>query len=153
MNLIEALASQPRVFEGRGRNHEGQSFVGRLEIEALVGGKALMLRYIATGEHGEVFHTEATLLAVCQDGNLCLWPVMEELPFILPHAQVSCVDGQVSSLVVVFASGPREDSEHFREEITVELKANSELVYSHAWGMPGGLFEARSSCVLFPAVA
>ena len=153
MNLIEALASQPRVFEGRGQNHEGQSFAGRLEIEALVGGKALMLRYVAKGEHGEVFHTEATLLAVGQDGSLCLYPVMEELPFLLPHPQVSCIEGQAGSLVTVFASGPREDAEHFREEITVELKANSELVYSHAWGMPGGSFEARSSCALFPAVA
>lgn len=153
MNFIEALSSQPRAFEGRGRNHEGQIFVGRLEIEALVGGKALLLRYVAKGEQGEVFHTEATLLAVGQDGNLCLWAVMEELPFLLPHPQVSCTEEQAGSLAAVFASGSREDSEHFREEIAVELKANSELIYSHAWGMPGGSFEARSSCVLFPAVA
>jgi hypothetical protein len=153
LNVIEALASLPCVLEGRGQNHEGQSFVGRLEVEALVGGKALMLHYVARSEHGEVLHTEATLLAMGQDGNLCLWPVMEELPFLLAHPQVRCVERQPGALLAVFASGPREDAEHFREEITVEVNANSELVYSHAWGMPGGSFAARSSCTFFPAVA
>jgi hypothetical protein len=151
MNLLQALISRPRSFEGSGRNHEGEAFGGRLDIELLVGGKAVMLRYVATGKGGAVLHTEATLLAPAQNGEPCLWPVMAELPFLLPHPQISCVAKPDGSLTALFASGPREDPRRFREEISIELMARSELIYSHAWGMPGGSFQTRSSCVFFPA--
>ena len=153
MNLIKALAARTSLFEGRGHSHDGEGFVGRLKVETLVDSKPLLFRYVATGDKGDVFHTEATLLGVAPDGNLCLWPAMDELPFVLPHPLVSCVAAHAGSLLAVFASGSRDAVDQFREEITVELKGNVELVYTHAWGMPGGAFEARSSCTLFASAA
>jgi len=49
----------------------------------------LMLHFTAIGTDGRHLHKEATLLATAPDGRLCLWPVMEELPFVLPHPQAS----------------------------------------------------------------
>ena len=151
MNLVEALLSQPREFLGSGTNHEGESFVGRLRLEPLVSGRAIMLRYTATGPDGRHFHEEASLLAMGVEGSLCLWPVMEELPFVLPHSQISTAQAEGGTYAAVFASGPRGSAAQFREEITIELQSNSQLVYAHAWGMPGGPFDERSRCVLFPA--
>jgi hypothetical protein len=153
MSLLKALLSQPRAFAGHGTNYEGERFAGRLELQPLVNESALMLHYTATRTDGEHLHKEATLLGRNEEDELCLWPIMEELPFVLPHPQVSSTLHEGGKLVVVFASGPREMTEIFREEITVELKLNGELTYAHSWGLPGGIFEARSSCVLFPADA
>jgi hypothetical protein len=151
MNILTALLAQPRIFTGHGTNHEGEAFVGRMEIQALIGSSALMLHYSATGMDGKHLHGEATLLGNSQDGKLCLWPVMEELPLVLPHPEVSRSISKDGELAVVFASGPHEMREIFREEITIQLHANGELTYAHSWGMPGGEFQARSSCVLFPS--
>jgi hypothetical protein len=151
MNLIAALLSRPLNFVGQGTNHEGEIFVGRLEIQSLVNGSSLLLQYTATRTDGKHLHKEATLLGTSHSNELCLWPVMEELPFVLPHPEVSNTRNDDGTLVAVFASGPREATECFREEITIEARANGELRYAHSWGMPGGAFEARSSCLLSPA--
>lgn len=151
MNLIAALLSRPPKYLGQGTNHEGEAFVGRLEIQSLVNGSSLLLHYTATRTDGKHLHKEAALLGTSHDSELCLWPVMEELPFVLPHPEVSNTRNEDGTLVVVFASGPREVTDSFREEITIEVRSNGELRYAHSWGMPGGAFEARSSCFLSPA--
>lgn len=75
MNLLAALRSQSTIFEGTGTNHEAEDFVGRLELQPLVNGSALMLHYTATRTDGKHLHQEATLLATGADGALCLWPM------------------------------------------------------------------------------
>ena len=152
MNLIAALLSHGHKFAGRGTNHMGESFLGRLELVPLVNNSALMLHYTATRIDGKPLHREATLLAQSHHNGPCLWPVMEELPFVLPHPEKSSTVLAGGGVKAIFASGPREMKEHFREEITVELKHGGELTYAHSWGMPGGTFEARSSAVMLPVV-
>ena len=139
------------MYVGSGENHEGESFVGRLKVEPLVGGSAAMLHYTATSPNGRHLHREATLLATSHNGELCLWPVMEELPVVLPHPQTRRTLLPDGGVAVVFASGPREATETFREEITLEVKSSGEVVYAHSWGMPGGAFAERSSCALVAA--
>ena len=151
MNLIALLLSHGHTFAGQGTNHEGEHFLGVLELLPLVNGSALMLHYTATRIDGKHLHREATLLGKGHQTELCLWPVMEELPIVLPHPQVSGTVLAGGGVKVIFASGTREMTEHFREEITVELKPTGELTYAHSWGMPGGTFEERSSCMLIPA--
>jgi len=73
---------------------------------------------------------------------------MEELPVVVPHPQISHRLLPNGGVVLVFASGARETVDAFREEITLEVKPNGELVYAHSWGMPGGDFAERSSCAL-----
>ncbi len=154
MNLLAALLSHPTTFSGRGSNHEGENFVGRLELQPLVNASALMLHYTATRTDGKHLHTEATLLAAAPDGALCLWPVMEELPYVLPHRAIdSSLDEADGSLAVVFASGSRDMANRFRAEITIALKPGGELRLTHSWGMPGGAFAERSTCTLHAVTA
>ena len=117
MNLLAALLAQASSFSGQGTNYEGEHFVGRLELQPLVNASALMLHYPATRTDGKPLHKEATLLAAAPDGALCLWPVMEELPFVLPHRAIdSSLDEEDGTLAVVFASGSRDMVHAFREE-------------------------------------
>jgi hypothetical protein len=99
MNLLKALLSQAPTFVGNGSNHEGEHFVGRLELQPLVNDSALVLHYTATRSDGKPLHQEATLLAVAPDGALCLWPVMEELPFVLPHRAIDSSHDEVLAAV------------------------------------------------------
>lgn len=153
MSLLDALASGPTAFRGKGVNEEGEAFHGALSIEMLEGGRAALLRYVATIGTGRVVHTESTLLGTGPDGRLCLWPVMAEIPAVLPHVELLTEAGPSGAVRSVFGSGPREDTASFREEITIRIDADRGLTYAHAWGLPGGSFENRSSCRMVPGAA
>lgn len=127
-------------------NHEDEPFIGELKVQALEGGRAVLLTYSARLKSGDLAHTESTLLGTGPDGKLCLWPVMSELPVVLAHTEVMTQTGAGKSTRAVFASGSRDASDTFREEITIQINADASLVYAHAWGLPGGRFEDRSSC-------
>ena len=146
MNLLTTLLCTPGQYTGHGLNHEGARFHGALEVQPLVNNSALMLHYTATREDGVLVHSESTLLARNAQGTLCLWPVMAELPFVLPHPQASDTRHDDGTLVVVFSSGPRDAMEVFREDIAIEVGPSGQLRYTHSWGMPGGVFAQRSSC-------
>jgi hypothetical protein len=153
MNILEILASGPKAFRGDGVNHENESFIGALNVEALEGGRAVLLRYWATLLTGTVVHSESTLIGNGPDGKLCLWPVMSELPVVLPHTELMNQAESAKYTLAVFSSGPRNDSAKFREEISIQVSSDGTLVYAHAWGLPGGSFEDRSSCSMVPSVA
>ena len=142
-DLLAALINRAGRYVGRGVNHEQESFEGALRVEPLVDGTAVMLTYIATRDDGIEVHAESTLLARAPDGRLCLWPVMRELPFVIAHPAVAGDDQSTT-----FSSGARDAVSEFREEITLALAENDGLVYSHAWGLPGGEFKQRSQCEL-----
>ena len=151
MNLLTTLAARAGVFTGRGVNHENEAFTARMTITPVMAGRALTLHYVATGTDGHHLHEEFTLLARADDQRLCLWPVMDELPVVMPHLETGGSTAPGAELRRVFATGPRDAADQFREEITIECGTDGGLRYSHAWGMPGGTFEARSSCELQPS--
>jgi len=153
MNVLGVLTSGPTAFRGEGVNHENEPFMGTLSVQSLEGGRAALLTYVATLKNGDVVHSESTLLGVGPDGNLCLRPVMSELPVVLPHTQTIARSEPGVLALAVFGSGPRDDSTSFREEITIRVNSDGSLVYSHAWGLPEGAFEERSSCTMVPSVA
>lgn len=153
MSILTALASGPKAFRGEGVNEENEAFVGELSVKTLEGGRAVLLSYVATLTTGTVVHTESSLLASGPDGRLCLWPVMSEIPVVLPHPEVPTKGRAEGELKAVFGSGSRNDTTSFREEITIQLKSDRSLVYAHAWGLPGGAFEDRSSCRMVPREA
>ena len=153
MNILAALAAGPTAFCGRGVNHENEAFVGELNVQSLEGGRAVMLRYSATLENGTLVHSETALLGTGPDGRLCLWPVMSELPVVLPHTETIATAEPGKHTLAVFATGTRDDSASFREEITIELSTEGSLMYAHAWGLAGGAFEDRSSCRMVPSGA
>ena len=78
---------------------------------------------------------------------------MPELPVVLPHTQVMTKAESGKYTLAVFGSGSREDSAEFREEISIRVNSDGSLVYAHAWGLPGGSFEDRSSCSMVPSGA
>ena len=145
MTVLEALTSGPSQYVGSGINHEAERFLGTLQVQPLLGGIAVLLHYEARLNSGEIVHRESTLLAPEMNGTLSLWPVMSELPGVLPHRAI--VQGKAAA---TFSSGSREDSSSFREEITISISDDGSLTYAHAWGMPGGEFAERSSCTLRP---
>ena len=151
VDLLAALMSGPRRFAGAGVNHEGEDFGADLELRPLAGNAALMLQYAATRADGVPAHLEDTLLGRDAAGRLCLWPVMEELPNVLPHRLKELTATDAGGLHAVFAFGIAEDRHGFREEITIERGPTGTLVYAHAWGLPGGEFAPRSRCELQPA--
>lgn len=150
MDLLNALLAGPSRFVGSGRNHEGETFRGVLRVLRLPGDHGVMLEYAATVEGKGLVHSESTLLGRSAQGDLCLWPVMSELPFVLPHAQSSTAIDEAHAVRSVFSSGPCDAVGEFREEITVAIHHDGKLTYSHAWGMPGGNFAERSSCEMAP---
>ena len=148
MSLVERLSSLAPVFRGVGLNHEQEEFAAEMRIETLVNGSAVLLRYKATLLDGSVAHEECTLLGAGPDGNLCLWPVMSELPTVLPHMHQAATGAGAGRFT--FASVLRGDLSCFREEITIELGEDGSLTYSHAWGMPGEAIAPRSSVCMLP---
>ena len=153
MNILAALASGPTVRRGVGVNEEQEAFVGELRVQVLEGGRAVLLMYTATLETGAVVHTESSLLGSGPNGALCLWPVMSEIPVVLPHTEVASDAESGGVMKAIFGSGSRADVASFREEITIQINSDLSLVYLHAWGLPGGVFEARSSCRMVPGEA
>lgn len=151
MDVLRTLLKLPQRFAGSGLNHAGERFAGALTLQPLVNQTALILHYTATLADGRRVHTEATLLGKNIEGKLCLWPVMEELPFVLPHAVISALPQGAGAFEVTFASGPREAMGEFREEITIALRPGGSLTYAHSWGLPNGIFEERSSCEMLPS--
>jgi hypothetical protein len=152
MDLIRTLASGSKSFQGEGTNHEGEQFIGHLKVQPLVEGTAVLITYLATLHDGSVVHEEAALVGRQQDGTLCLWPVMRELPAVLPHQQKSAASAEQEG-TFVFAFGTHDDRTSFREEISISIAEGGALAYSHAWGLPGGEFADRSSCLLLPSEA
>jgi hypothetical protein len=150
MNILAMLASGAKSFHGEGVNEENERFLGELKVQSLEGGRAVLLSYKATLETGVTVHTESTLLGTGPNGKLCLWPVMSEIPVVLPHTELMNGLNSGSRTAATFGSGPRDQSDSFREEITIEVNPDGSLVYSHAWGQPGGAFEDRSSCRMVP---
>ena len=153
MNLLASLVSGPASFRGNGFNEENEAFTGELRIQVLEGGRAALLSYVATLSTGKVVHTESSLLGTDQTGRLCLWPVMSEIPVILPHQELTAEAGPRGEVKAVFSSGSRNEASSFREEITVQINSDQSLIYAHAWGLPGGSFEDRSSCRMVPSAA
>ncbi len=152
MDLLRALASGPTSFQGEGINHEGERFTGQVRVQPLVEGAAVLLSYVARLQDGSLVHEEAALVGRQNDGTLCLCPVMSELPAVYPHQQRSASSGEQAE-TMVFAFGDRGERDRFREEISISLSKSGTLTYAHAWGLPGGEFADRSSCVLLASEA
>lgn len=153
MQLVSTLANGPQCYRGEGINHDQQSFLGTLRVQPIEDGRAVLLNYVATLPDGAVVHSETALIGIGPNGILCLWPVMGELPVVLPHELKSTEPRTDEGIKATFATGTREASDAFREEISIALRVDGSVIYAHAWGLPGGQFSERSSCTLRPTVS
>jgi len=144
-DVLTMLAARAGFYAGEGLNHEEQAFAGELTVEPMVGNRAVLLRYRALGPDGAVYHSEASLVGMREDGVVCMWPVMSELPAILVHAVISTSESPSGRMTVVFRHGDPADEEVFRQELVLDLWPNQDLSYRHAWGLPLGMYKERSS--------
>ena len=151
MTHLALFLNLPANWSGVGVNHENEAFTARLTIEVLVGGKAAKLDYIATRNDGKHLHCESGLISMDQNGTICLWPVMEELPFLIPHRAADVrVDSDAWS--VTFATGEEGIAVSFQEEIVIFKDSAGNLGYEHRWGMPGRKFGPKSACTFTPLI-
>lgn len=144
MDLLAKLVARAGAFTGRGLNHANETFTGRMVVVSVMGGRAVTLHYTATGLDGQHLHEEFALLAPDESGSLCLWPVMEELPGVMPHhasaAGVGTGGSTSDGARGVFATGPRDATDRFREEIGVECLPTA----ASPTRMPGACRRAHS---------
>jgi hypothetical protein len=144
MDLIDRLCREARILQGEGVNHEEERFHAELRVEPLVDGRAVMLRYRATLEDGSLVHEECTLLGAGRSGALTLWPVMAELPVVIPHEHRPALAPTPEAFV--FSSGDREDETAFREEITIGQNPDLRPRLGPAWrGFRPALFSLSSA--------
>lgn len=143
-NVASDLNSRAGEYEGRGVNHEGQPFKGRLSLRPIVENKGVSLAFTAIGLEGAVYHHEQSLISMNIAEKLCLWNLNTNIPGLLEHTyrREEPLNEGISH---VFGFGDPADKNSFREEIGIDLWKNGEISYRYLWGMPGGEFAPRSS--------
>ena len=138
------LAESVGEYSGLGVNHEKQNFTGNLNLKFDFENKSLALALSATGDKGEVFHNEHSLLGFDVTGALVLYVVSNNHPAIVPHIFNRIETGPDGEQKIVFRFGNLEDKNSFREEININLFKDKSIEHFYSWGMPGGNFEPRS---------
>jgi len=141
-DVIAELCARRGRFHGQGVNHDGQPFTGRLRLVPVVERAGVTLELVATGDGGEVYHREHSLLAPDARGTLTLWSLSDNAPGLLALALRREEPGEGRALV--FGVGDPEDGQAFRMEVRLELHDDGDLGYRFAWGLPGGPFAPRS---------
>lgn len=150
---IRALAAHAGIFDGSGMNHDGEMFHGTIEISAAPGGRGIRLHYVAKGLDGTLFHEEKSLIAQSPTGPIALWTIGTNHPGITRHDLRLDEVHEDGSRRLTFAFGDRDNTDIYREEITVELTAEGGLGYHYAWAMPGHALQVRSQIYLQHAPA
>ena len=144
--MVEILKALVGHFEGRGINHEGQNFIGAFEANLIGQEKGLSFSFKATGDKGEIFHSESSLIGKNAAGQWALWVLSTNHPGIFERVLKS-QDVASDSAQFIFAFGDKNETKSFREEILLEIKKDA-VKYVYSWGLPGGNFAERSGCTM-----
>ena len=149
--IMKNLAGHCGKFEGEGVNHEGNRFVGRLQISSVPNVQSIQIEFHAQTMDGLPFHQERTTIAFNPKETLCLWSINSNNPHMLQHElRQEDVTEAGSCQVYVFGYGDPGDRTEFREEITLEVWNSGEIGYHYAWKMPDSDVETRLSVNLSP---
>jgi hypothetical protein len=127
-------------YAGSGINHEAQKFTGHLVIRPAHGGALLWFR--ATGETGEIYHEEITLIAKTFAGTLSMTSLNSNIPAAQHFASETITPNSCS-----FITGDFANPQTFRERVTLTFGPDS-VTYAFAWGLPGQAVEPRSSATM-----
>lgn len=152
-SVFKTLLKYQGEYEGEGTNHEGRRFVGKLQVEPVLEGRGVALRFVAKGkESGELFHQEESLVAPSVDERLTLTTLSTNLPGLVTH-ELRRQQTESQGTEIVFGYNAPEDFTAFREEVAIDFFDNGDLGYRYSWGLPGGDFESRSGLRLTPCAA
>lgn len=143
------LAESVGDYSGRGINHEKQNFTGVLSLKFDFENKSLSLVSSATGDQGQVFHSERSWLGFDITGSLVLYVVSNNHPAITPHLFNRLETGKDGEKKIVFRFGDIQDKNSFREEININIFNDKSIEHFYSWGLPGGEFEPRSGSRMY----
>ena len=145
--LSPLLRSYYGIYVGEGINHEGEKFKAEFTIFPLVGANSFSIEFRAEGMQGELFHEEKTVLASSTSDIPTLYVVSTNHPALFPHELQRMTFSEEGS-EFIFAFNKAEDSQVFREEVTLSLNHKGKIGYKYAWAPPGGIFQERSSVLM-----
>lgn len=130
-------------YQGRGVNHEKQNFTGKLNLKFEFQNKLLLLTSTATGDQGEIYHSEKSWIGFDMMGSLYLYVCSNNHPGIAPHLfnRIEKTDEDIQK--IVFRLGDLNNKNSFREEVNINIKKDF-IEHFYSWGLPGGEFEPRS---------
>lgn len=137
-------------YKGQGTNHENQAFTGHFSLQPLMEDRGFEITFKAVGTDGTLYHSEKSLLAPSLDEKLCLWNLNSNTPGLAPHPLKSSSKKENCVSSFVFGFGDTENSNSFREEVTLDLMKDSSITYTYSWGLPGGEFKERSGVNMAP---
>jgi ketosteroid isomerase-like protein len=141
---LSQLKEMVGTYVGDGINHEGQPFVGRLQIESLLNGRGLNVKFTATGRDGKLYHKEDSTIAPSIQEKLTLWNFNTNTPGLVPHELRKSDAKAGAQLSLVFGFNLPTDKNTFREEVALDIWDKNSLSYTYSWGLPGGEFQERS---------
>ena len=147
-DALTRLCARAGRYEGQGLNHRKQTFQATLNLTVIAKRRGITVDYRAQAEDSTLFHQEHTIIGLDSENNLCLWPIMSQLPHVLPHPLRRDRETDDGLRSIVFGCGETNDDTTFRQELTFDLWPGGDLGYRHAWGVPGHRFKTRSSCRL-----
>lgn len=149
--LLEYLTARQGLYAGHGTNFEGLPFRAELEIQSLLDGAVVQIRFRAIDED-LAFHEEITWISHdLIDDLICLWTVSSNSPGVLRHNLVEDATDDHRERRLVFLLGERDNKREFRQEITLDLLRDGGLEYRYGWGIPHEEFASRTRAVLKPS--
>ena len=137
-DLIEVLKQLQGTYSGSGINHENQKFVGKMQLDPIVCGAGLQIKFEAKGLDEEIYHTELSTIATDFNKKIKMWNLNSNTPAMTELALEESTDTKA-----IFRYGNITENETFREEIHIEV-IDKKISYDYHWGLPGGEFRLRS---------
>ena len=147
MDFIQELIKKSGFYVGQGVNHEGDHFVGKLEITPILNNKSFQIKFNASSTSGFTFHDEVSLLAKNENDEWCLFNLNSNSEKCLIH-KLESSDFLNEKLTLSFMYGDFIKEDTFRERVCLDLFEDDKVGYHYYWGVPGGAFQYRSGLMM-----
>jgi hypothetical protein len=147
MDFIEELIEKSGSYKGTGMNHEGDEFIGKLQITPVLSNTAFEIKFNAASKDGLEFHDEVSILSKDDQGNWALFNTNSNSQCCTIH-QLESSDKVKDKRTLSFMYGQFDNTDSFRERVCLDLFQEDQVAYHYYWGVPGGAFQYRSGLVM-----
>lgn len=135
-DLLARLRGHPGMYRGRGDGPESGPFVARIDVAAVLRGRAVTLDYEAFNDRNGLQHIEHTVLTAGEAGRLELHVACLEMPGVVRFVETgpgefTAYDGPIPARIVIATPAPgaltygwwwaRDDAEP-REQSRAEVR-------------------------------
>jgi hypothetical protein len=139
------LRARAGVWHGSGVSHDGEPFLGTLQVRGALAGRGVSVGFEARTEDKQLLHAEE-LLCVEGDGPLepgrAVYVPSEGMPLVL---ELRAPDGPDA---IEIRSPDLESPGAFRICERIASDPDGDLAIVWSWGLPGELFAERSRATL-----